>query len=159
MKALKVLAVVVALCFSGIAMAQDAPQRPQGPQQGQRPQRERMSPENMAKMQTERMAKSLELSEEQQKKLYDYNLKTITEQQKQREQMRAQRGQGQPQAGQGQGQRPDFMNMSEADREAFMKKMQEQRQAQEAAREKAYKEIFTEAQYKKWQKLKKQSRS
>ena len=48
------------------------------------------------------------------------------------------------------------MNMSDADREAFFKRMQDERKAQEAAEEKAYKEILTEAQYKKWQKLKKQ---
>jgi flagellar biosynthesis GTPase FlhF len=111
-----------------------------------------ITPEQMAKMQTERFAKSLDLSEEQQKKLYDYNLNNIKKQQEEREKMRAQREQGQ----QGQGQRPDFRNMSEADREAFFKQMQEQRKAQEAAEEKAYKEILTEAQYKKWQKLKKQ---
>lgn len=150
MKTLKILAVALALCISGVTMAQD-PQRPQGQQQGQRPQRQRMAPEQMAKAQTERMAKSLDLSEEQQKKLYDYNLATLKEQQKQREQMRANREQGQ-----GQGQRPDFRNMSEQDRQEFFKKMQEERKAQEAAQEKAIKEILTEAQYKKWQKQKKQ---
>ncbi|MBR4995028.1 MAG: DUF4890 domain-containing protein [Alistipes sp.] len=146
MKALKVLAVAIALTFSGVAMAQ----APQAPQQGERPQRQRMTPEQMAKSQTERYAKSLDLSEEQQKKLYDYNLNRMKEQQKQREEMRAQRGQ------QGQGQRPDFMNMSDADREAFMKQRQEEQKAREAAEDKAMKGILTEAQYKKWQKLKKQ---
>ena len=40
-----------------------------------------MNPEQIAKMQTERFAKSLDLSEEQQKKLYDYNLNNIKKQQ------------------------------------------------------------------------------
>ena len=153
MKGLRIIALAFALCIGGTALAQG----PQGPQQqqgqpGQRGPRQRMNPEQMAKMQTERFAKSLDLSEEQQKKLYDYNLNNIKKQQEEREKMRAQREQGQ----QGQGQRPDFRNMSEADREAFFKQMQEQRKVQEAAEDKAYKEILTEAQYKKWQKLKKQ---
>ena len=157
MKGLRIIALAFALCIGGTALAQgpQGPQRPQGPQgqqQGQRGPRQRMNPEQMAKMQTERFAKSLDLSEEQQKKLYDYNLNNIKKQQEEREKMRAQREQGP----QGQGQRPDFRNMSEADREAFFKQMQEQRKAQEAAEDKAYKEILTEAQYKKWQKLKKQ---
>ena len=154
MKGLRIIALAFALCISGVVMAQgpQGQQRPQGQQQGQRGPRQRMNPEQMAKMQTERFAKSLDLSEEQQKKLYDYNLNNIKKQQEEREKMRAQRGQGQ----QGQGQRPDFMNMSDADREAFFKRMQDERKAQEAAEEKAYKEILTEAQYKKWQKLKKQ---
>ena len=158
MKVLRIIALAFALCIGGAALAQgpQGQQRPQGQQQGQqqgqRGPRQRMNPEQMAKMQTERFAKSLDLSEEQQKKLYDYNLNNIKKQQEEREKMRAQRGQGQ----QGQGQRPDFMNMSDADREAFFKQMQDERKAQEAAEEKAYKEILTEAQYKKWQKLKKQ---
>lgn len=157
MKGLRIIALAFALCIGGTALAQgpQGPQRPQGPQgqqQGQRGPRQRMNPEQMAKMQTERFAKSLDLSEEQQKKLYDYNLNNIKKQQEEREKMRAQREQGQ----QGQGQRPDFRNMSEADRETFFKQMQEQRKVQEAAEDKAYKEILTEAQYKKWQKLKKQ---
>ena len=157
MKGLRIIALAFALCIGGTALAQgpQGPQRPQGPQgqqQGQRGPRQRMNPEQMAKMQTERFAKNLDLSEEQQKKLYDYNLNNIKKQQEEREKMRAQREQGQ----QGQGQRPDFRNMSEADREAFFKQMQEERKAQEAAEDKAYKEILTEAQYKKWQKLKKQ---
>ena len=157
MKGLRIIALAFALCIGGTALAQgpqgqQRPQGPQGQQQGQRGPRQRMNPEQMAKMQTERYAKSLDLSEEQQKKLYDYNLNNIKKQQEEREKMRAQREQGQ----QGQGQRPDFRNMSEADREAFFKQMQEQRKVQEAAEDKAYKEILTEAQYKKWQKLKKQ---
>ena len=92
MKGLRIIALAFALCISGVVMAQgpQGQQRPQGQQQGQRGPRQRMNPEQMAKMQTERFAKSLDLSEEQQKKLYDYNLNYIKTQQEEREKMRAQ---------------------------------------------------------------------
>ena len=87
MKGLRIIALAFALCIGGTALAQ-GPQGPQGQQQGQRGPRQRMNPEQMAKMQTERFAKSLDLSEEQQKKLYDYNLNNIKKQQEEREKMR-----------------------------------------------------------------------
>ena len=101
-------------------------------------------------MQAERMAKSLELNDEQKKQIYDYNLATYKKQQAEHEKrMKA------FQEGQQQGQRPDFRNMSEEQRAEFMKKMQEERKKQQAAEEAAMKKILTEKQYKKWQMQKK----
>ena len=145
MKSLKLLFVAVLAMVATSVSAQG----PQG-QQGQRPQRQRMTVEQRTQMQVDRQTKNLDLTEEQQKKLYDYYLGINKKQQEEMEaRMKAMR------EGQQNGQRPDFRNMSEADREKFMKQMQEQRQAQQAAEEKAYKSILTEKQFKKWQMLKK----
>ena len=115
MKSLKLFMVAVMAIFATSVSAQ----APQG-QQGQRPQRQRMTVEQRAKMQADRMTKSLDLNEEQQKQMYEYYLATNKKQQAEREErMKAMR------EGQQQGQRPDFRNMSEEDRTAFMKKMQE----------------------------------
>lgn len=54
-------------------------------------QREPKSADEVAKMMTERMAKSLELTEDQSAKIYDINLKYIEERQTKMEQMKAER--------------------------------------------------------------------
>ena len=127
MKSLKLFLVAVLAMVATSVSAQG----PQG-QQGQRPQRQRMTVEQRAQMRADRMAKSLELNDEQKTKIYEYNLALYKKQQaEQEERMKAMR------EGQQQGQRPDFRNMSEEQRAEFMKKMQDARKLQEAAEEKA----------------------
>ena len=144
MKSLKLFFVAV-LAMVATSVSAQGPQGPQG-QPGQRPQRQRMTVEQRAQMSADRMTKNLGLNDEQKTKLYEYYLANNKKQQAEREErMKAMR------EGQQQGQRPDFRNMSEEQRAEFMKKMQDERQAQQAAEEKAMKEILTEKQYKKWQ--------
>ena len=64
-------ALVAAVMMIGTAAAQ--PQKPEGAK------REKPTAEQMAKFRTERMAKALELSEQQQQQLYDYTLARINE--------------------------------------------------------------------------------
>ena len=65
---------MAAVMMIGTAAAQtQQPQRPQGEK------REKPTPEQMAKFSTERMAKELNLTQEQQKQIYDYNLERINE--------------------------------------------------------------------------------
>ena len=65
---------MAAIMMIGSAAAQ--PQRPQGEK------REKPTAEQMAKFRTERMAKELELSQEQQQQIYDMTLTRINESQK-----------------------------------------------------------------------------
>ncbi len=144
MKIVKLFLVAVMAMVATVVSAQE------GGNQQQRPQRQRMTVEQRAKMQTERMTKSLELNEDQQTKMYEYYLGNLKKQEAERaERMKAM------QEGQQNGARPDFRNMSEEDRAEWMKKMQEQRKAQETAENEAIKKILTEKQYKKWQMQKK----
>ena len=80
MKSLKVLFIAVLAMVATTAAAQG----PQG-QQGQRPQRQRMTVEQRAEMQAERMTKSLNLSEEQKTQIYEYHLANYKKQQEERE--------------------------------------------------------------------------
>ena len=142
MKRLKLIVLALSLMIGASAMAQG----PQGQQGGQR---QRMTPEQRAKAQTERTAKSLELSDAQQKKLYDYNLATIKKQQEEREKMMGNREDMQRRM-------EEMRNMTDEQRQAYFQKMQKEREAQAAAEDKAMKEILNADQYKKWQKQKKQ---
>ena len=72
---------MAAVMMIGTAAAQ--PQRPQGEK------REKPTPEQMAKFSTERMAKELNLTQEQQKQIYDYNLNRINEASKKAEAARS----------------------------------------------------------------------
>ena len=137
MKKVKLLIVALALMIGVGAMAQE----PQG--QG-RPQRQRMTPEQMAKSQTDRLVKSLELSEEQQKKLYDYNLANIKKQQAERQKMMGNREDMQKRM-------EEFRNMTDEQRQEFIAKQRKEQEASKAAQTKAMKEILTEAQFKKWE--------
>ena len=69
MKSLKVLFIAVLAMVATTVSAQG----PQG-QQGQRPQRQRMTVEQRAQMQADRMTKSLDLNDEQKAKIYEYHL-------------------------------------------------------------------------------------
>ena len=77
----RTIAIVVATVFASSAFAQ----MPEG---GQRPERGQFSPENMAKMQTEQMAQSLKLSDEQLQAVYELNLANATAQMKEMEEQR-----------------------------------------------------------------------
>ena len=80
MKSLKLLFVAVLAMVATSVSAQG----PQG-QQGQRPQRQRMTVEQRTQMQVDRQTKNLDLTEEQQKKLYDYYLGINKKQQEEME--------------------------------------------------------------------------
>ena len=80
MKRIKTLAIAAALLIGTAAFAQNQ----DGPQ---RPQRKHLSAEEVATMQTERMAKSLELTDKQKAEIYKINLESAAEQQKEREEM------------------------------------------------------------------------
>jgi len=144
------IAVLAFVATDVAAQAPQGPQRPQGQhaQRGQRPPRQRMTIEQRAEMQADRMAKNLDLNQEQKKQIYDYHLATYKQQQEEQQaRMKAFR---EGQQGQ-QGQRPDFRNMSDEQRAEFMQKMQEARQKQQAEYEAAMKGILTKKQFKKWQ--------
>lgn len=91
----------------------------------QRPERKRMSTEEIATMQTERMAKSLELTEEQKQKIHKINLESAAERQRERELMRK-----------------------------MMQEQREKQKVREEALDSQMREILDEAQYKKWLKQK-----
>lgn len=78
---MRTFVIIMATLFVGSAYAQ----MPNG---GQRPQRPQFSPENVAKMQTERVAQNIKLSEEQYNAIYELNLANITEQMRQMEEQR-----------------------------------------------------------------------
>ncbi len=78
MKRVKTLAIAAALLIGTAAFAQNQ----DGPQ---RPQRKQLSAEEVATMRTERMAKSLELTDKQKAEIYKINLESAAEQQKERE--------------------------------------------------------------------------
>lgn len=78
---IRTFVIILATMFLGSAYAQM-------PDQGQRPQRQQFSAENMAKMQTEQMAQSLKLTDEQTQELYQLNLANANAQIKQMEEMR-----------------------------------------------------------------------
>lgn len=77
----RTIVIVVATMFASSAFAQ----MPEG---GQRPERGQFSVEDMAKMQTEQLAQSLKLSDEQLQAVYELNLANATAQRKEMEQMR-----------------------------------------------------------------------
>jgi NAD-dependent DNA ligase len=97
-----------------------------------------MTPEQIAKSQTDRLVKSLELSEEQQKKLYDYNLANIKKQQAERQKMMGNREDMQKRM-------EEFRNMTDEQRQEFFAKQRKEQEASKAAQTKAMKEILTEA--------------
>ena len=68
---------IAAVMMIGTAAAQEQQQNGQ--------KREKPTAEQMAKFSTERMTKALELNDEQQKQMYDYNLKRINDAQKKAE--------------------------------------------------------------------------
>ena len=142
MKRVKSLVLALALLIGVSAMAQEPQGRPQG-------QRQRMTPEQMAKSQTDRLVKSLELNADQQKKLYEYNLKNIKDQQAERQKMMGNREDMQKRM-------EEFRNMTDEQRQEYFAKQQKEQEARKAAQTKAMKEILTEAQFKKWEKQQKQ---
>ena len=73
MKRIKTLAIAAALLIGTAAFAQNQ----DGPQ---RPQRKQLSAEEVATIQTERMAKSLELTDKQKAEIYKINLESAAEQ-------------------------------------------------------------------------------
>ncbi len=79
---LRTFVLVVATMVASSAYAQ----MPNGG--GQRPDRSQFTPENMAKMQTDKLVESLKLSDEQAELVFQLNLANITEQTKLMEQMR-----------------------------------------------------------------------
>ena len=78
---------IATLALAATGVSAQAPQRPQHPQgqHGQRPHRQRMTIEQRAEMQAERMTKNLGLNQEQKQQIYDYHLATYKQQQAERE--------------------------------------------------------------------------
>lgn len=125
MKRVRTLAIAAALLMSTAAIAQN--------QDGQqRQQRKQLSAEEIATMQTDRMVKSLELSDTQKAEIYKINLENATEQQKEREEMMKQ-----------------------------MQERREKQKAREEAVDGQMQKILDASQYKKWlkQKQNEQNRS
>lgn len=118
MKRVKTFAIAAALLIGTAAFAQNQ----DGPQ---RPQRKQMSAEEVATMRTERMAKSLELTDKQKAEIYKINLESAAEQQKEREEM---------------------MKM--------MQERREKQKAREEATDERMQKILDASQYKKWLKQK-----
>ena len=82
MKKSMFIAMIAAVMMIGTAAAQEQ-------QANNAPKREKPTAEQMAKFRTERMAKALELNDEQQKQIYDYTLNRINEAQKKAEAARS----------------------------------------------------------------------
>lgn len=125
MKRVRTLAIAAALLIGTAALAQNQ----DGPQ---RPQRKQLSAEEVATMRTERMAKSLELTDKQKAEIYKLNLESAAEQQKEREEMMKQ-----------------------------MQERREKQKAREEATDERMQKILDASQYKKWlkQKQNEQNRS
>ena len=121
MKRVKTIAVAVALFMGTVAFAQDFG----GQQRGERPERKQLSVEEIAAMQTERMVKSLELTDKQKEEIYKINLENATEQQAEREQM-----------------------------QKIMQERREKQKAREEAVDAQMKSVLDASQYKKWLKQK-----
>lgn len=125
MKRVRTLAIAAALLIGTAALAQNQ----DGPQ---RPQRKQLSAEEVATMRTDRMAKSLELTDKQKAEIYKLNLESAAEQQKEREEMMKQ-----------------------------MQERREKQKAREEAVDGQMQKILDASQYKKWlkQKQNEQNRS
>lgn len=122
MKRVKMIAVAAALLIGSAAFAQDFGGQQRG---GERPERKQLTVEEIAAMQTERMVKSLELTDKQKEEIYKINLAGATEQQQEREQM-----------------------------QKLMQERREKQKAREEALDAQMQKVLDASQYKKWLKQK-----